>query len=145
MSTIPVARPVPRRLARGSGGYRLEVIRWQPIDRDVFSPVSSYVVGDEACLKQLSECVEEEGVLRDAEAIIHGNFEPGTAFELQDGKWVRERKTHSASPASRREPASIRRIESELEALRARVKQLEQLLQSDRSDPESVPSERAHE
>ncbi len=146
MSAIPVARPVPRRLRRTKSGWRLDVIRWEPIDRDVFSPVTSSIVGDEACHKQLMDIIDDPALLRDTQIILTARHEVGAEFDLIDGRWLptERRARESEAPRSRGE-SPVARLESELEALRTRVRELERLLQTRSSERAEAPHENSHD
>lgn len=145
MSAIPVARPIPRRLKRTKSGWRLDVVRWEPIDRDVFSPNTSSIVGDDACLKQLTEILDEPTVLRDTQAILTARHDVGAEFDFVDGRWIPVVRTRESEMPKSRADASVARLEAELDALRTRVRELERLLQKRGSERASAPLDPSHD
>lgn len=146
MSAIPVARPVPRRLRRTKSGWRLDVIRWEPVDRDVFSPITSSVVGDEACLKQLTDIIDDPSLLKDTQLILTARHDIGATFELTDGRWIpTDLRSRPSEPPKSSTDSSVARLEIEIEALRARVRELERLLQKRSSERAEAPHENSHD
>ncbi len=117
MSSIPLARPTPRRIVHDGRDWTLEVVRYHPIDRDVFSPLSSFVLGTEAILRHLAELVDDSSVVSDSRALLAKPARTGTAYEFIDGRWHAQARVE--------EPPSLTSLPDQTLALQEQVADLE--------------------
>jgi len=142
MSNIPLARPSPRRIVHDGRDWALEVVRYHPIDRDVFSPLSSFVLGTEAILRHLAELVDDPGVLGDSRALLAKPARTGTAYEFIDGRWHAQARVEEP-PALTSLPDQTLALQEQVAHLEARLEQLlGRLLELEKAPASRTP--RAH-
>lgn len=131
MSQIAVSEATPQRLLFTDEQWCLEVQRYHAVDRDVFTPILSYIAGTESILRYLGECRAEPHVLAQAQKILAHQGSADTTFDLEETGWVAHtRITEQALPQSA--PDSSRALQSVmhlLETMQDRLERLERRLE----------------
>ena len=129
MASIVLGRPAPDQLSFSGSEWRLRVVSFQAVDRDVFAPVAVEHHSRDAILAALGE-MERQGT--DTFGAAHMLDRPPskpTTFHLKDGRWTASLPgaTRSSRPPSQL-LHKLSDVQNELAQLRTRVRELEQLL-----------------
>lgn len=125
MSTIDVTRAVPQRLFFSDDGWCLEVQRWQSLDRDLFNPIRSFIVGTNRVSAYLKENTRSRELLAQARDILASQGAVGASYSFNGRDWLLDTEFVDRPPAGSGDVEAVQRSVNQLED---RLGQLEQRL-----------------
>jgi hypothetical protein len=130
VASIVLGRPAPERLSYSGSDWRLRVIAFEAVDRDVFAPVATEHHGREAILAALAELERQSCETFGAAQILDRPPSKPTNFVLKEGRWIAS--IAAGTRTSSRPPSQLLHklsdVQNELAQLRTRVRELEHLL-----------------
>lgn len=131
MSAIDVTQAIPKRLFFSEDTWCLEVQRWQTLDRDVFNPIRSFIVGTAKVSAYLKETKNTPQILAQSRDILASPGASGASYEFSGSEWLLETEFIDYAPP---DPSSmtddLERMQKYISVLEKRLSQLEQRLTS---------------
>lgn len=142
MSTIDVTRAVPQRLFFSDDGWCLEVQRWQSLDRDLFNPIRSFIVGTNRVAAYLKENTRNKEVLSQARDILASQGAVGASYSFNGRDWLLDTEFVDRPPGASGDTEAVEAVLRSVNQLEDRLGQLEQRLAAHLPGNDSHPSVR---
>lgn len=157
MSTIAIARPVPHQLTFDGTDWTLVTSVFEAIDRDVFAPVLSSLQGTETILESLSD-LKLDQASNELRALVLSAPHAPLSYRYRDGRFVTDpsykgpQRPRTLPPEPRRSSSrppesmqtSLLDLRRELDSLRTRVRELEQILATTEPNKPPPSNENGH-
>jgi len=118
-------------------------VRWEALERDLFSPVYSHIAQASALLLYLSELSSNSNVIAHAQQIVSTPGEPSTSYELIDDEWIMKKASPFSSPQRTTPPAAdpeLNQIMSHVHEMEERLAFLERQLRATLPGNDAGPS-----
>jgi hypothetical protein len=156
VSIVNLSGSTARRLYFDGDNWCLELESWQSVDRDVFAPITSIVQGPETILPALLDVPDGRDLTARAKVILQDQSRARVSFAVRDAQFLAEPYPANAqasppeTPSSRTSslPPNVQRsladLKTELDTLRAQVRELELLISKFEPHPHHTSNENAH-
>jgi hypothetical protein len=129
MSAIDITQAIPQRLFFSEDTWCLEVQRWQNLDRDVFNPIRSFIIGTAKVNAYLKETKASPQGLAQSRDILASPGASGASYEYNGREWLLETEFVDYSPAESASTADeLEHMKHYVSDLEQRLAQLEQRL-----------------